>query len=231
MNNNDNQPCPPIQLLVPICPTFEGDGMTLAWLHGYALLTYRPDGAGMTFDAEIRINERYRENLALIRSLADALDPKAVVAGYDLTLIIGNLGRLPIESKQPRPALDLLDKLKTMLETFDPIDLSINDTTQSEVALQLMRHQLGVEAEGAINDELIEFGPFDEGQSLNVLSIGNDLIETAAAYMLSIGQLCLAAEILPLLTDAVNQWEHRAKRQLCPMAIALEQEGAPIIIN
>ena len=48
-----------------------------------------------------------------------------------------------LQANDPQPALDLLAKLRAMLDGQSPIDLAIDDDSQTEMTLQLLRHQLG----------------------------------------------------------------------------------------
>lgn len=225
MNDNDNRPLPPIQLLITSCAITDCDSMRLAWLHGYCLLTYRPVGAGLHLDGEILIGERYGENLAMTQHLADALDPDAVLAGYDLTDMISRLGRLPIESNDPQPALDLLAKLRAMLDRQSPIDLAINDESQTAVTLQALRDQLGSDDElsDAAEGELFEFGMLaanQNGGSPHPLAL--DLAETAGACLLAIGKLYLADELQSELLAAWQQWRDNFQPPLLPPEIGGE---------
>lgn len=232
-NDNDNPTFPPIQLLIPICATVDDGGMRLAWLHGYSLVTFWPGGAGMQLAGQVRIAERYGENLGLIRDLADALDPDAVLAGYDLTDVIGKLGRLPIEANEPQPALDLLAKLKSMLEFHDPIDLAIDDNSQTEVTLQLLRHEFGNDDElyTAADDDLFEFGLIADQDSTNPHRLAVDLVETAGAYLLAIGELYLSEEFRPALLEAVANWQSNVQPQLPLLVVIDENGGEPIVTD
>ena len=230
-NDNDNRPLPPIQLLITNCATADDNGMRLGWLHGYCLLTYLPVGAGFQLKGEIRIGEPYGENLAMIRNLADCLDPAAVLAGYDLTETISRIGRLPIEANDPRPALDLLAKLRAMLDGHSPIDLAIDDNSQTEVTIQLLRQQLGNEDEAApAVDDLFEIG-FVDHENGNAHHLAADLAETASTYLLALGKLYLAEEIRPDLIEAVEEWQRTVQTQLLPPSLDQENGGETIFTD
>ena len=154
---NDNHQLPPIQLLVPACTATDAGGVRLGWLHGYCSLILRHAGRDLTIEGEVRIGDRYGQNASLTQALADALEPGAVLAGSDLTAIIADLGRLPIEADDPAPAVSLLERLRAMLEEQTPLDLALNEHSREEVLSQAFQHDL------LVNDD-----PVDEyGELLN----------------------------------------------------------------
>lgn len=227
INDNDNRPFPPIQLLIPECLTVDQDDSPLTWLHGFCLVTYSPLGVGLKLNGVIRIGERFAENLDMIRDLTEALDPEAVLAGYDLTAAISSIGRLPIEANDPQPALDLLARIKAMLEMHDPIDLSIDDSSQTQVTVQLLRNQFNDE-EGKIaaaDDELFEMGLLGLHDSSNPSHVAADLTEAAGAYLLAIGQLYIPDELGPDFRAAVERWERDVQPQLPPRQADGENGG------
>lgn len=212
---NDNQNLPPIQLLVPACSVADASNLRLGWLHGYCLLTLRHEATGLTIDGEVHIGERHGENAALTQSLADALIPGAALAGDDLTAIIGQLGRLPIEANNPAPALDLLAKLKTMLEQETPLDLALTDYSRDEVMVQALRHGL------VVNDEPIdEYGELLDFVGKPGRGIGNpyrqaiDLADTAGLYLLTIGSVYLEDAHQSQLLEAWQTWRDGVQPQL-----------------
>jgi len=229
---NDNKHLPPIQLLVPACASTDAatdaTGLRLGWLHGYCLLTLRHVGADLTIDGEVRIGNRYGENTALTQHLADALEPGAVLAGCDLTSIIGQLGRLPIEANNPAPALHLLTKLRTMLEQQAPLDLALSEHSSDEVLLQALQHKL------IVDDEPVdEFGePLDFGGTSASTGNGNprrqatDLADTAGLYLLTVGSLYLDEEQQPQLLAAWQAWRESLQSQLQLPT----DDGDPIVI-
>ncbi len=114
---------PVLQVLVPACQAGSG----YAWLNGYCVLSCRADGNDVVISGEVRIGEHIADNPGLIASLANALDPAAVLVGMDLTGMVSSLGRLPIDAPDQAPALALLTKLRSMLEMHSPIDLGQPD--------------------------------------------------------------------------------------------------------
>ena len=215
--SNDNQVLPPIQLLITACATTNNPGMRLGWLHGFALLTCTPAQAGLQIDGEVRIGEFFGENLAMIQDLADALDPDAVLAGYDLTSTMSQLARLPTEANDPKPSLDLLAKLKSMLERHSPIELALTDDSQTEVAVQAISGKFG-SIEGFDDAELgnlLDFGEAVSGHdNVDPNSMAIDLADTASAYMLAVGNLYLADELRPQLETALRRWRDNLTPQL-----------------
>ena len=215
--SNDNQLLPPIQLLIAACAATNNPGMRLGWLHGYCLLTYTPVGPGLRVEGDVRVGEFFAENLALIQGLADALDPAAVLAGYDLTAMMSHLGRLPVEANDPAASLDLLAKLKSMLERQAPIELALTGDSQTEVAVQAVCNQLG-SAEGF--DELdlggqLGFGvPISGFDHADPHRLAIDLADMAGACMLALGNLCLADELRPQLEAAMRKWRESLTPQL-----------------
>lgn len=230
-HSNDNRPFPPIQLLVPTCPAVDAAGMNLSWLHGYCVMTLQPVGSGVRLSGELRVGERYGQNLSMIRDLAAALIPDAVLAGYDLTDSVSTLGRLPIEANDPQPALEVLAKLKSMLEAHDPIDLAIDDYSQTEVTLQHLRHQLGSDDPLNAEDDLFEIGMPDDDISILPHRVAAALIEGAGAYLLAIGEMYLADELRPALSAAWGNWELSAQSQLLTLTLDQENGGDLIIIT
>jgi len=217
MNNyNDNDNLPPIQLLVPACAATDASGLRLGWLHGYCLLSLRYLGADLAVDGEVRIGDRYSQNAALTQTLADALEPGAVLAGNDLTSIVSKLGRLPIQATNPAPALDLLAKLKAMLEQETPLDLALNGHSRDEVLNQALQHGLIVNDEPVDEyGEPLNFGGPDVGTgSGNPYRQAIDLADTAGVYLLAIGSLYLDEAQQPQLLAAWQAWRGSFQPQL-----------------
>ena len=214
--SNDNRVLPPIQLLITACATTNNPGMRLGWLHGFALLTCTPAGAGLHIDGEVRIGEFFGENLAMIQDLTDALDPNAVLAGYDLTSTMSQLGRLPTEANDPGPSLSLLTKLKLMLEHQSPIELALTDDSQTEVAVQAISNKFG--SIERFNDaelgNLLAFGEAISGhENVDPHLMAIDLADTARAYMLALGNLYLPDELRPQLEAVLRRWRENLTPQ------------------
>lgn len=216
---NDNHVLPPVQLLVTTCGTTDNPGMRLAWLHGYCLLTYKPDGAGLRLDGEVRIGESFGENLAMVQALVDALDPTAVLAGFDLTSMISQLGRLPIEANDPAPSLELLAKLKSMLEHRSPIELALTEDSQTEVSVQAFCNRPGSveDSTDAELGDLLTFGEVNSGHgNFDPHRMAVDLADTAGAYMLALGNIYLADDVRPKLEAALRRWRENFAPHLPP---------------
>lgn len=225
---NDNRNLPPIQVLVPACTATDVSGLRLGWLHGYCLLTLRHVGADLTIDGEVRIGDRFDENTSLIQALADALEPGAALAGCDLTAIIGKLGRLPIEANNPAPALDLLAKLKTMLEQETPLDLALSEHSRDEVLTQALRHGLIVNDEPVDEyGEPLQFGGPDAGTGNgNPYRQAIDLADTGGVYLLAVSSLYLEEAQQPQLIAAWQAW----RGSFQPLLDLPSNDGDPIVI-
>lgn len=223
---NDNDNLPPIQLLVPACAAADASGLRLGWLHGYCLLTLRYVGAGLTIDGEVGIGDRYGQNASLTQALADGLEPGAALAGCDLTAIIADLGRLPIEADDPAPAISLLEKLRAMLEEQTPLDLALNGNSRDEVLLQAFKHDL------LVNDDPVD----DYGEPLNFggpkIGTGNgnphrqaiELADTAGLYLLTVGSIHLEESQQPHLAAAWQAW----RKNFQPL-LPIPNEGDPVV--
>lgn len=229
-NDNDNRPFPSIQLLVPSCQTVDDAGSGLTWLHGFCLVTFRPVGPGVQLGGIVRVGARYGENPAMVRELAKALDPAAVLAGDDLTSIVGSIGRLPIEANDQQPALDVLAKLKAMLMVHDPIDLAMDDHSRTEVLVQHIRLLPGIEDDtnDAINDAWLAADVADRA-SVAPQHLAVELIQNARACVLAIGEIYLDEELRPALLAALENWERTEPLFTVPQDA--EDGGGSIIIN
>lgn len=230
--HNDNLATPPIQLLIPLCQTGDDDGRLMVWLHGYCLVTIRPVGPDLQLSGRITLGGRYRENLDLIRGLACALQPGAVIAGYDLHHALGRLGKLAVDANDPKPALALLARLGSMLGFHDPLDLAVDDQSQTEVAVQCLRLPPGVDQEtrDALDDELFEAG-FSEETSLRPHRVTAELLDNARAYIGTIAELYFPEELRPAFIDAWDAWELSVQPQIAALAQQHQIGGEPITIS
>lgn len=230
--HNDNLATPPIQLLIPLCQTADDDGRLLVWLHGYCLVTIRHVGVGFQLSGRIALGQRYSENLDLIRGLASALHSGAILAGYDLHHAIGQLGKLAVDASDPKPALELLVMLKCALGFHDPIDLAIDDQSQSEVAVQCLRLPPGMDqaATDALDAELFEAG-FSDETSLRPHRIAADLMDSARGQVGAIAALYFPEKMQPPLLAAWDAWECSIQPQIAALAHQHEIGGEPIRIS
>ena len=213
---NDNQQRPPIQLLITACATADDPGRRLSWLHGYCLLTLRPANGIVLLDGDVRIGDRYADNFDLIQNLADALDPDAVLAGLDLTDTVSRLGRLPVDARQQGPALALLGKLKAMLEKHLPLELTLNETSQTEVAGQALKHLLSFRENLGDEDRLRIIAGTDVGcgrDNGNPHRLAIELADTASACILAVAELYLEDELQPKMLTAWQAWKQRLGKQ------------------
>lgn len=204
-DNHDIQQLPPIQLLITACNTVDQPGMRYGWLRGYCLLTYSAISGHVRLHGDVRISEPFANDQRIINDLANALHPDAVLAGLDLTETISRLGRLPIEEDDQAASLALLARLKAMLEQQAPLDLAIDDLSQTAVAMQVLEHELCFN-ERFDGEEGISF---DAGVPCSLdrdmehpERLAAELADTAGACMLAIGEVYLSAEFQPRLLDA-----------------------------
>lgn len=231
-HHNDNRAAPPIQLLSPLCQTANDDGRMTVWLNGYCLVTIRHLGSGFELTGRIALGQRYSENLDLIRDLGSALHSGAVLAGYDLHHAIGQLGKLAVDASDPKPALELLAMLKCALGFNDPIDLAIDDRSQTEVAVQCLRLPPGMDqaTRDALDAELFEAG-FSDETSLRPHRIAADLMDSARGQVGAIAALYFPEEIQPALLTAWDGWELSIQPQIAALAYQHEIGGEPLRIS
>lgn len=215
---NNNQQLPTIQLLITACAANDKLGTHFTWLHGYCLLTFQLVNGAARLDGEVLIGERYSDNLELVRGLACALDPEAVLAGLDLTAMISRLGRLPIDAPDQRPSLELLSTLKVMLERQSPIDLTLNEESARAVEAHVIEQRFEVQERlGEVGKTLLDrrgafFGSHD---NLNRNQFAVQLADTASAWLLAIGDLYLPKALQPSLLKAWRGW----RRNFSPLIL------------
>lgn len=191
---------PPIQLLVPTCMSAEHSGDRYTWFHGFCLLTVRPTNSTVTLTGEVCVGHRVSENRMFVQHLANALDPDAVLAGYELDTAIDRLGRLPLDAADPVPAIELLSKLRAMLENHTPIDLAGDWDSQLEVQNQ-----------GNARDLRREF----VADECNPQQLARNLADYASACLLALGELYLPEVLQPKLIAAWEAW-HRSYQPVLP---------------
>ena len=196
---------PAIQLLVPTCMSAEHRGDRYTWLHGFCLLTVQPTNSSVTLTGDVYVGHRMSENRDFVQHLANALDPDAVLAGYDLDTAIDILGRLPLDAADPVPAIELMSKLSAMLENHSPIDLAGDCDSQLEVQNQ-----------GNARDLRREF----EVDECNPRQLARNLADHASACLLALGELYLPEVLQPKLIAAWEAWL-RSHEPVFPPAPAL----------
>lgn len=203
---NDNQPRPPIQLLVASCAAFGDPDPRCAWLHGFALLTLQPCGANVRLTGTVLTGERYADDRPLIEALERALDPTAVLAGHDLTDLVHRLGRLPIDAADQGPSLALLQKLHGMIEHHCPLDLALPGGGNLMLAIKAQVHDLhycaGHDGEGAGASSSLS-ASFD---NINPNVLAAELADTAGAIALTVGELYLEPPLRQSLLDRWQDW-------------------------
>jgi hypothetical protein len=211
MTTNDDMSAelPPIQLLIAACPATDEPGDRYAWLTGFCLVTIQPREHTVELSGEVRIGHRHAENASLVRHLAEALDEDAVIAGYDLDDTISRLGRLPLGADQPAPALALLSKLSSMLQAHPPLDVGWNEDSRRTVRNLSDAHNLELSAaidpyRGlpiAARDTTNRSYPSHYPDPLPV-----ELVDTAGACLLALGEYYLPEELGPQLVAAWQRW-------------------------
>lgn len=204
--HNDNQPRPPIQLLVASCAAFGDPDPRCAWLHGFALLTVQPAGASVHLSGTLLTGERYADDRHLVEALEDALDETAVLAGHDLTELISRLARLPIDSADQTPALALLRKLEAMIENHCPLDLSLAAEGKLLAAVMAQAHQLeycqGYDGEGVGAASSLSAAT----DNINPAFLAAQLADTAGALLLTVGEMYLEPGLRQPLLNAWQAW-------------------------
>lgn len=202
---------PAVQLLITACPQIGDVENGYSWLHGYCLLTCSQLGGAVRLDGQLRIGQPYCENYDLIAELTDALDPRAVLGGLDLHDMVSSLSRLPIGTQDQGPALALLAKLQAMLCAHRPIDLALDRDHESLLVMEVLEHKLSCSEGPAcgdgfrIYDGVIVRGDLDNG---NPHRLVQNLVDTASAAMLALGDLYLPDELQPKLLAEWRAWRH-----------------------
>jgi hypothetical protein len=216
-SNNNDQPLP-IQLLITACPTTCEQEHGYAWLHGYCLLSYQEVNGAVHLNGQVRIGNRYTEDPAVLSDLAQALNPRARLAGLDLTDTISRVSRLAIDAENQQPALTLLLRLKAMLEEVPPIELALNEEGLTELVAQIRLRELGTcdVLEGRAELKLVARGLtlLNNRDNGNPHRLAVELADTAGACILSAGELYLAENLRPKLSAAWQHWRRTLKPKL-----------------
>lgn len=204
-------PQPAIQLLIIAASTFGPPAERCAWLHGFCLLTLCPDGSPILAQAKVATGERYCDDGPLISELTRLLDPQAILAGLDLTSMLGKLGRLAIDAADQRPALRLLDKLETMIETNPPIDLSVSEEARGHVARHARDRRLGIAERMGDGSGGALFGVMDNG---NPAALSLMMAETADACALALVEMRWGQPQLAALLAEILRWREELVSRL-----------------
>ena len=206
---NDNRPHGSqeqqlFQLLIPACRIMTQPGTDYAWLNGYCLISCSVEPDRVVLDGEVRIGDYPAENASLITGLAAALNPAAVLTGLDLTSTLSALGRLPIDAVDQVPALDLLGKLKAMLEAQTPIDLGVTSDTRDAVKAERLAMDLAIGRDRISSEAEKGWDPrLDNG---NPCLLAETLADEASACLLAMGQLLLTQVQQTQLDIAWRNW-------------------------
>lgn len=229
--DNDNHDHTPIQLLIPLCQSVEDAGSELVWLNAYCLLNLRQVGGSFNLTGAISLGQRYGENLHLAEELAAGLSAVSAICGYDLTSIVGRLGRLPIEATDQKPTLRILAGLKSMLIDHDPIDLGISDESRTAVDLHLLRSSEGQDeaTKVQIEEECFEACLSDE-VSVTPFGLASYLVESARAYIGALAEIYFPQKEKQIIA-AWADWERSIQRQMAALSLVPEIGGDPIRIS
>ena len=216
INNNltFNTEAPPLQVLIPACRSVRQPEADYVWLHGYSLLTMRVGINAIQLDGEVKIGHRFAENTELVSSLADALDPAAVIVGVDLTSMVSTLGRLPIDADDPAPALAVLSKMRSMLEGHEPIDLGITDQTMNLVYAERLFIEFTVDPDQIDPDG--NRSDHADVDSCNPRLLAEYLADEAGACLFSLGQIILTEAQHGQLATAWRNWRQHLIPSLPP---------------
>ena len=178
-------PQPAIQLLIIACSAFGPPPDRCAWLHGFCLLTLRPDNSPILAQARVATGERHCDDYPLIKELTRLLDPNATLAGLDLTSMLGKLGRLPIDATDQGPALELLNRLVTMIAASPPIDLALSAEARCDVARHTHQQHLSIAERIGEGTGSALFGVMDNA---NPAALALMMAETADACALALAE-------------------------------------------
>lgn len=204
-------PQPAIQLLIIAASTFGPPAERCAWLHGFCLLTLRPDGSPVLTRAKVATGERYCDDGPLISELTRLLDTSAILAGPDLTGMLSKLGRLAIDATDQRPALELLDKLETMIEVNPPIDLALFAETRGHVARHAREQQLGIAEDIGDDGGDALFKGMDNG---NPAALSLMMAETADACALALAEMKGGEPQVAALRNERLKWREKLLSRL-----------------
>lgn len=199
-------PQPGIQLLIIAASAFGAPAERCAWLHGFCLLTLRPDRSPILAGAKVATGERYCDDGPLIGELTRLLDPNAILAGPDLTSMLSKLGRLAIDAADQRPALKLLAKLETMIEANPPIDLAVSAEARGHVARHARDQQLGIAERISVGNGDALFEILDNG---NPAALSLMMAETAEACALALAEMKWGQPQMAALLHERMKWREK----------------------
>ena len=204
-------PQPPIQLLIIACSAFGSPPGRCAWLHGFCLLTLRPGRLPILAQARVATGEHHCDDRPLIKELTRLLDPNATLAGLDLTSMLGKLGRLPIDATDQSPALELLDRLETMIAASPPIDLALSAETRGHVARHAHQQQLGIAERIGDGSGSALFGVMENA---NPAALSLMMAETADACALALAEKKWGQPQMAALLHEVLRWREKLQSRL-----------------
>lgn len=215
---------PPIQVLVTAAAGF-ATAPNCSWLHGFCLLTCSEKDGEVTIDGQLMTGERFADDGPVIAALTRALDENAVLAGIDLTDMVGRLGRLPVDAQDQRPALALLRRLCAMLIGREPLDLTLTERSQAALVLIARKHGLSIRENWVGTGE--DARPALRGgiDNANPARLAAELVDTAGTCLLTIAELHLPE----LRAQAASGWRRwRSELQIAPPPFGADhEEGQP----
>lgn len=213
MNIQDQEFEPsPIQVLVTAASGF-ATAPGCSWLHGFCLLTCTQKDGEVTIDGQLVTGERFADDRPVIEALSRALYENAILAGLDMTDMVGRLGRLPIDSQDQRPALALLRRLRAMLVGREAIDLTLTERGQATMVLTARKHGLSLREDWVGERENARpavRGGIDNG---NPARLPVELVDTAGVCLLTIAELHLP-ELRAQIASGWRRW--RSELQVAP---------------
>ena len=204
-------PQPAIQLLIIACSTFGPPPERCAWLHGFCLLTLRSGSSPILAQARVATGERYCDDYPLIKELTKLLDPNATLAGLDLTSMMGKLGRLPIDATDQGPALELLNRVETMIAASPPIDLALSTETRGYVARHAHQQHLGIAERIGDGTGSALFGAMDNA---NPAALALMMAETADACALAVAEKNWGEPQMAALLQERLRWREKLLSRL-----------------
>ncbi|HEX8402667.1 MAG TPA: hypothetical protein VF628_13305 [Allosphingosinicella sp.] len=204
-------PQPAIQLLIIACSAFGPPPERCAWLHGFCILTLRPGSSPILVQARVATGERHSDDRPLIEKLMKLLDPDATLAGLDLTSMLGKLGRLPIDATDQAPALELLDRLETMIGANPPIDLALSAEARGHVARHAQKQQLGIAERIGDGSGSALFGIMDNA---NPAALALMMAETADTCALALAEMKWSQPRMAALLHERLRWRKKLLSRL-----------------
>jgi hypothetical protein len=160
---------------------------------------------------EVATGEHHCDDRPLIKELTRLIDPNATLAGLDLTSTLGKLGRLPIDATDQGPALELLDRLETMIAASPPIDLALFAEARGHVVRQAHQQQLGIAERIGDDSGSALFGVMDNA---NPAALALMMAETADACALALAEMKWGQTQMAALLHERLRWREKLLSRL-----------------